>query len=540
MDSVLGAATDGEAFRRARRIGFAGVEVVVRRSDLRSAPGGRLESLGRACAESGLEITSLVLEEHNRGGIADADPAVAAAAAKHVRDAAAWAAELGADAVLVPFFLRARLQTDGDLERCAAAFRALCPVVAEHGVSLLYEGTLPADRVRWLAGEVGSSAFGCYFDLANPLVWGLDTATEIRDLAELVRRVHVKDTRATAGDCVPGTGRVDFAESARALAEIGYDGWLVLETPAAPPELVGRDLAFTRSVFPSLEPASEWPRFGAFSYDFGAGEWDRLGATFAALGLETVQLGTDLLDECLQKPAAIASIRAGLEDHGVAIAAVAGYRNLIAPDADARRANLEWLRRCLEVAPLLGTSIVATETGTRASSGDWTDSPENWSEEAWSLLYEAIETLLPVAEQAGSILALEATVKNVLKTPGQLLGLLERYPSRHLQVVCDPYNYVSRRLLPAHERLTADLLGRFEHRFVVAHVKDVDPGGAEAGTPEFGTGVFSQRPYLDFLATRRPDLPLIVEHLPLEHVPTAMRRVRETAAPALTPQSPPG
>jgi sugar phosphate isomerase/epimerase len=65
---------------------------------------------------------------------------------------------------------------------------------------------------------------------------------------------------------------------------------------------------------------------------------------------------------------------------------------------------------------------------------------------------------------------------------------------------------------------------------VLAHLKDVDPGGAEVATGEFGTGVFPQDVYLEFLAARRPDLPLILEHLPLEHVPDAAGRVRELAA----------
>ena len=108
--------------------------------------------------------------------------------------------------------------------------------------------------------------------------------------------------------------------------------------------------------------------------------------------------------------------------------------------------------------------------------------------------------------------------------------MLDRFPSRHLQVVLDPYNYLSRHLLPVQERVTRDFLARFEHRFVVAHLKDVGEGGAEEATPELGTGVFAQEPYLSFLAERRPDLPLILEHLPLEHVPDAARRVRTVSA----------
>jgi hypothetical protein len=64
---------------------------------------------------------------------------------------------------------------------------------------------------------------------------------------------------------------------------------------------------------------------------------------------------------------------------------------------------------------------------------------------------------------------------------------------------------------------------------VLAHLKDVDPGGAEVATGEFGTGVFPQHVYLEFLGSRRPDLAPILEHLPLDHVPAASRRVHELA-----------
>jgi sugar phosphate isomerase/epimerase len=520
LEPVLGEG-DALVFERARRLGFDGVEIGVWREELRDPERRRLDGLGEQKARTGLEVPSIVLGIHNDlGGVADPDAHVAGEAARDVREAVAWAAELGADAVLVPFFLRAELVDEDGVARAEAAFRALCAEAEARGVSLLYEGTLPAGRVRLLAERVASAAFGCYFDLANPLRRGLDPATEIRELGALVRRVHVKDTRVKPGDCPPGLGLVDFADCARALAEIGYDGWIVLETPPGPPPLVARDLSFTRSVFPALERPS-WPRVGAFSYELD--DWGRLGGRFAQLGLDAVQLGDPLLAECLADPDAAAAKVAAL---GLEVAALAGYRNLVAPDPSVRRANVETIARCLELAPALGTFVVATETGTRDPTGDWTDSPENWGEEAWRLLDDALETLVPIAERAGVVLALEASVKNVLRTQAQLLGVLERFPSQHLQVVCDPYNYLSRGLLPAQERHTAALLDRFEHRFALAHLKDVDAGGAEAGTPELGTGVFVQRPYLEFLRDRRPDLPLILEHLPLDHIPDAIARVR--------------
>jgi sugar phosphate isomerase/epimerase len=165
-------------------------------------------------------VHSLVLGEHSEGGIADRDSSVAEAASDDIRRATAWAAELGADAILVPFFGRGELGgDDDDLERAAAAFRQLCPLAAARGVTLCYEGTLPAGRILALAERVASPAFGCYFDVTNVVVRGFDTATEISALGDLIERVHMKDTRARPGDVPLGLGRVDYAASASALAE---------------------------------------------------------------------------------------------------------------------------------------------------------------------------------------------------------------------------------------------------------------------------------------------------------------------------------
>lgn len=529
MDVVLGGERDAaRTFALAQRLGFAGVEVTLRREDLRAR--GRLGELREAARRSSLAVPSVVLDEHNEGGIASPDPSVAAAAADDVESAVEWAAELGAGVVLVPFFARAQLLHGADIDRAGAAFRKLCGLAERTSVSLCYEGLLAASQIRSLAASVSSPAFGVYVDLANPLRRGLDPGTEIRALGPLVRGVHIKDSWVDPGDRPPGLGRVDFEDCANALAEVGYDDWLVLETGTAPHELVARDLSFTRSCFPGLEPAQRWPRLGAFSYDFGRGELERLATTLGGYGLEAVQLGTELLDECLERPENAETTRSELADQGLEIAALAGYRNLISPDEARRKGNVEYIARCLELAPLLGTSVVATETGTRDPRSDWAASPENWSESSWRTLCDSLERLLPVAERHGSILALEASVKHVLATEGQLLGLLERFGSIHLQVVLDPYNYVSGDTLPACERLTAGLLERLEHRFVLAHLKDVDLDGAEVSTPEFGTGLFPQRPYLEFLRGRRPDLPLILEHLPLGHVPRAAALVHELAA----------
>jgi sugar phosphate isomerase/epimerase len=529
MEHIIAADDEAATFARARRLGLAGVEIELTRAQLRAPSAPRLAALRAARAASGLAVPSLALGEHNAGGVASRDEATAAAAREDIRQAIDWAAALGASVILVPFFFKGDLQDESDVARAVAAFRALCPVAEARGIALCYEGTLNAAAIRRMADMVGSPAFGCYFDLANAVWRGMDTATEIRALGPLVRQVHVKDTRVGPGDVPPGQGLVDYAASAAALRAIGYDGWLVLETPAAPEPLIARDISFTRRVFPQIAWERPWPRFGAFSYGFGRGAIDRLIATFAELGLTAVQLGDGPLADALDDPEAV---RAALDAAGLEVAAIAGYRNLVAPDAQQRRVNLDFLARCLEIAPRLGAPVVATETGTLNPESDWSPSPENWSATAWQAVDAALDELLPVAERSGAILALEGYVNNVLRTPGQVLGLFERYPTPHLQLVLDPYNYLSHDLLPAAERLTVAFLQRFEPHFVLAHLKDVAASGAEHDTPEFGTGVFPQRRYLEFLRDARPDLPLILEHLPLAHIPAAIRRVRRVAGAA--------
>ncbi|MCS7219948.1 MAG: sugar phosphate isomerase/epimerase family protein [Anaerolineae bacterium] len=537
VEYLVRGADEMATFQQAQRLGFEGVEVMLTRDQLRAPGQERLKRLQQACQASGLAVPSLMLGEHNHGGLASADPTVAEAAAEDIRQAIRWAAELGAKVILVPFFFQGEIVTEADFERAVQGFRQLCPVAAEVGVRLCYEGTLPASDIRRMAAEVSSNAFGCYFDLANVVWRGMDTATEIRALGDLIQQVHMKDARVGPGDCPPGLGLVDYAESARALHEIGFDGWIVMETPAGPAELITRDISFTRFCFPELLKPEPWPRLGAFSREFQRGEWQRLIERFRELGLSAVQLSGELLLEALNHPSAVPSLRAQLEENGITVVGLAGYRNLIAPKASKRQENLDFLKRCLELAPLFGTGIVATETGTLHPEHDWLPVHENWSDQAWSLLCESLEELLPVAEKHGSILALEGYVNHVLCTHGRLIGLFERFPSPHLRLVLDPYNYLSRHLIPARERITAELLRRFEHRFVLAHLKDVSAEGAEVATPEFGQGVFPQQLYLDFLRTRRPDLPIILEHLPLAHIPAAIQRLRELVAMEERPQA---
>lgn len=278
--------------------------------------------------------------------------------------------------------------------------------------------------------------------------------------------------------------------------------------------------------------SSSFPRLGAFFFTHGIEDRAKGISFFKENGLFCAQIGHPLLPELVANPSRIPEVVRDFREVGIEIIGLAGYRNIVAADPKVRAENVAYLQRCLELAPEFGTAVVATETGTRHPNSDWRDSPENSSPQAWDMLEEAIGKLLDTATRAGSVLALEGYVNNVLARTDQIDLLLRIFPSPRLKLMLDPYNYISRDLVPVADTFCEYFVERYADRFAIAHIKDVAPLGAGGsgeradlvGTPEFCTGVFPQQGYLRFLRDRRPDLPIILEHLPDENVPTAIAR----------------
>lgn len=271
-----------------------------------------------------------------------------------------------------------------------------------------------------------------------------------------------------------------------------------------------------------------FPIFGAFSNGFPEQpDIASLIERFNAIGLRAVQIGDPILGRAIASEHKAERMGDALVRAGITCAGIAGYRNLVAVDETKRRDNIEHLKRCLRVAPLLGTRVVATETGSRHPTSEWSASPENRSPQAWEMLCRAIGELLPIAEEHKTVLALEGYVNNVLADYDQLDALLVKFPSDYLGVMLDPFNWITASLLPRKTEVAQEFLDRFERRFVLAHLKDLGEQGAEVSTPEFGKGVFPFETYFHFLKHRRPDLPIILEHLPADHVPDAMKRAKE-------------
>jgi len=255
MDTALGAASPEEAFELAAKVGAGGVELTYATNSqarllARKSHPAELAGLARS---SGLELTSICLGMLNkRASLIGTDEQIEAAK-KIVTDAIAVAAEVGVKVILLPFFGKNVIEIEAELQRAADSLLDLSEPAEQAGVVLGVESTLNFDQQEFLLNHVGQiESVKMYVDTANALARKVDFATGVRDLGPAgIAQVHLKDVKLTEGqppdyDVDLGEGDVDFQAAARALQAIGYDGWVIVETPPGddPVASAKKNLAF--------------------------------------------------------------------------------------------------------------------------------------------------------------------------------------------------------------------------------------------------------------------------------------------------------
>jgi len=153
---------------------------------------------------------------------------------------------LNARILMLVFFGKCELTTTNqqEIDAVTAALKELAPSAEKAGVILGFENTLPAEDNARVLDRVGSKALKVYYDVGNTTNKGYDAPKEIRYLGrDRLCQFHFKD-RGYMGE-----GKVDFPAVMRAINDIGFEGYAMLETSAPSGDVVKdlqRNLAFTR------------------------------------------------------------------------------------------------------------------------------------------------------------------------------------------------------------------------------------------------------------------------------------------------------
>lgn len=214
-------------FDDGKKAGLEGVEIGVggAAEKLRIADPQFREEQKKKMQETGLVVSSFMMGLFNSEPLAS-DPRGPAWLEQSIEGAR----DLKAQVILVAFFgkgslLDGRKVKTADVDVVVERLKAAAPKAKEAGVILGIENTLDAKQNAEILDRIGSPAVKIYYDCYNLQGQGYDVLAEIRFLKDRIAIFHFKN----GGDYLDN-GKVKFEPIVEAVKEIGYKGWIVLET----------------------------------------------------------------------------------------------------------------------------------------------------------------------------------------------------------------------------------------------------------------------------------------------------------------------
>ena len=222
-------------------------------------------------------------------------------------------------------------------------------------------------------------------------------------------------------------------------------------------------------------------------------------------------------------------VREETRKRGMTISAVGGPANMVAADEGQRVQAIEKLKLLTSACGPMGTSVIATCTGSRDPDSMWRKHPDNETEEAWRALRNTLEQVLPVAEAAGVVIAFEPEVNNVVNTARKARRLIDEMGSASLGVVMDASNLFGEGDLPRMTQILDDAFELLGDHIAIAHGKDLDRDG-DAGHLAAGTGKLDYARYVALLCALPFDVPVILHGLKEDQVDASVAMLRGHAA----------
>ena len=265
-----------------------------------------------------------------------------------------------------------------------------------------------------------------------------------------------------------------------------------------------------------------------------------------SLGFNTVQLDLHFKDidpgfGQITKAKA-KTVRDTFRNQNPPICCVSGYTNIIHPDLAHRKANKDRLKEIIRTARNFGTPCVISETGSYNTESEWMSDPKNKSQEGFDACAAAIRELSQVAHDHGAVFCLETYVNNVVGSVEETVKMFAAVDHPGLGLLMDPTTYFEDHTIDKFDLVLNQVFGTFADKVKIAHAKDVarakdtsekhaDIGDDDAlASHTFcgvgaialdapGMGVLNCELYLQSVAQKHANIPIIVEHLDEADVP---------------------
>ncbi len=149
-----------------------------------------------------------------------------------IRQASRWAAELGAEHLVVGGGAqRSGPPTDADFANLAAALDEIAAIAEDDGVTASFHPHLTTivESPDQVARVFEASRIAFCPDTGHLQAGGGDPVELVRELRDRIHYVHIKDLDESGGFVPLGEGVLDVAGVIEVLKETGFDGWLTAE-----------------------------------------------------------------------------------------------------------------------------------------------------------------------------------------------------------------------------------------------------------------------------------------------------------------------
>jgi L-ribulose-5-phosphate 3-epimerase len=223
-DWSIGQSSNLEAISLAKKIGLDGVQI----------------SLGNVSNDMHLrqdKVQKLYLDASRKNGIAIGGLAIGTLNSipyksdmrteQWVSDSIDVAKIMGTKVVLLAFFGKGDLKGDKTgTDEVIRRLKKVAPKAEANGIILGIESWLSAKEHMVIIDAVGSPNVKVYYDVANSNKMGYNIYEEIRWLG----KDNICEFHAKENGYLLGQGKVDFPEVRKAIDDIGYEGWVQIES----------------------------------------------------------------------------------------------------------------------------------------------------------------------------------------------------------------------------------------------------------------------------------------------------------------------
>jgi D-psicose/D-tagatose/L-ribulose 3-epimerase len=252
---------------KAKKLGFDGLEIYVSPPQLESFDKIKVKKALESAEMKCIGSTALTLETD----FTSSDEAIRKRGINYLKNAAKLFSELGADLLTGVTYaawgkIVGRSRTEEEWNHSVESLKEACRLIRDYDVILglepvnrfeTYFLNTAADAVK-MVKEIGEPNVGVHLDTFHMNIEEKNYYDPIVETGGFLRHMHCcENDRSTAG-----TGSVNWDEVFRALAKIGYDKWITLESFT--PEI--KEVAASTAIWRQLAPSADALASGSLKF----------------------------------------------------------------------------------------------------------------------------------------------------------------------------------------------------------------------------------------------------------------------------------